>query len=354
MYTVNLVMIVRNEARCLARCLDSIRPWVDTMTVLDTGSTDDTVALATARGARVEHFTWVDDFSQARNAALDLSDADWNLVIDADEWLEAGGPTLQALREQTPLWLGSIEVASHCEGTPGQHPTTASSWLPRVLPRGVRYEGRVHEQPRFDGPRQRLSVRVGHDGYQPEQMLAKGVRNQRLLEAAVRAKPDDAYMNYQLGKDHEVHDRFETAWPFYELALALVGDDAGRSPSWRHDLLLRSLFVMKATGRLPEAIRLAEVEMPHWPDSPDFFFVMGDVLLEHAMTHREEAQAVVPMIEAAWLQCLAIGENPDLEGAVQGRGSHLAAHNLASLYETLGRLEEAAQYRALADLSARA
>ncbi len=43
MNPIALVMIVRNEARCLARCLASVRPWVDEMLVLDTGSTDDTV-----------------------------------------------------------------------------------------------------------------------------------------------------------------------------------------------------------------------------------------------------------------------------------------------------------------------
>lgn len=350
-HRINLVMIVRNESRCLARCLGSIAPWVDSMIVLDTGSTDGTVTLALAHGARVEHFEWVDDFAQARNAALDLSDADWNVVLDADEWLTSGGELLQGLRDQVPGFIGSIEVASQGQTGPGQAMAMASSWLPRVLPRGVRYEGRIHEQPVFDGPRQRLNVRIEHDGYLPAQMQLKGDRNRRLLQDALGAKPEDAYLNYQLGKDFEVHDEFGNAWPYYELALALLEVQGGHMPSWRHDLVLRSLFVLKASGQVPQAIQMAEAEMPNWPESPDFFFVMGDVLLEHAMTHLDEAEAVVPMIEAAWQQCLAIGENPGLEGAVQGRGSHLAARNLASLYETLGRDSDAAYYRALAEPS---
>jgi len=70
-----LVVIARNEARAIERCLSSARPWVDEMVVLDTGSTDHTVALARACGARVHHFAWVDDFSAARNAALAHTDA---------------------------------------------------------------------------------------------------------------------------------------------------------------------------------------------------------------------------------------------------------------------------------------
>ena len=45
--SLDLVMIVRDEARCIGRCLESARPWVDRMLVLDTGSRDDTVAIAT-------------------------------------------------------------------------------------------------------------------------------------------------------------------------------------------------------------------------------------------------------------------------------------------------------------------
>src|SRR3954468_3936428 len=74
-------MIVRNEARCLARCLDSVRPWVDRIIVLDTGSTDATRDIAAAAGAEVHQIAWPNSFALARNHALSLSNADWNLVI---------------------------------------------------------------------------------------------------------------------------------------------------------------------------------------------------------------------------------------------------------------------------------
>ena len=52
-------MIVRDEARCLERCLASARPWVDEIVVLDTGSLDATVEIARRHGARVAHFEWM-------------------------------------------------------------------------------------------------------------------------------------------------------------------------------------------------------------------------------------------------------------------------------------------------------
>jgi len=56
----------------------------------------------------------------------------------------------------------------------------------------------------------------------------------------------------------------------------------------------------------------------------------------------------LPVAESAWKRCLEIGERPDLDGAVAGRGGHMAAHNLAVFYETLGRAQEAGDYAALA------
>lgn len=338
MSRIALVMIARDEARCIARCLRSVRPWVDEMIVLDTGSRDNTVALAQAEGARVHHFTWVQDFAAARNAALALSQADWNLVLDADEILSQGGELIASLRQQAPEFIGRVDVRSAFQPKGQAHHQDASSWLPRVLPAGVRYEGRIHEQPVSSLPRKDLAVTVLHDGYMPEQMKTKGPRNRALLEAAVADHPQDAYLHYQLGKDHEVNDRYADAWPAYEQALRLLGPQARREPPWRHDLILRSLYALKAGGQVEQAIQLAEAEMANWPDSPDFYFVLGDVLLELATALPEQATEILPMIENAWRQCLAIGENPQLEGAVHGRGSHLARHNLALLLGTMAEI----------------
>jgi glycosyltransferase involved in cell wall biosynthesis len=336
---IALVMIARDEARCIARCLRSVRPWVDEMIVLDTGSKDNTVALAQAEGAQVHHFTWVNDFAAARNAALALSKADWNLVLDADEWLTDGGPALAELKHKPPQFVGSIEVNSHFGA--GKQAGSAPTWLPRVLPKGVRYTGRIHEHPHNGPPTCRLGVHAEHDGYMDGPMQAKGDRNLVLLQAAVSENPNDPYLHYQLGKDHEVHDRYEQACAAYARAYALCPADT----TYRHDLVIRYLFALKQATQLATAIELAEKEMPNWEHSPDFFFTLGDVLLSQATENPSEANALLPMIESCWLRCLELGESPELEGAVRGRGTHLAAHNLVVFYESLGEMDKALPYR---------
>ena len=114
-----LVMIVRDEARCIERCLNSARAWVDEMVVLDTGSKDDTAERAARTGARVFHFQWIDDFAAARNAALALTDADWRLVLDADEWIVRGAECLAALRDEPPSHIGQVSVINQFNAAGG-------------------------------------------------------------------------------------------------------------------------------------------------------------------------------------------------------------------------------------------
>ncbi|MBQ0941966.1 glycosyltransferase [Ideonella sp. 4Y16] len=324
---IALVMIARNEARCLRRAIDSLRPHVDDCLVLDTGSDDATPAIARAAGARVAHFAWVDDFSAARNAALDLAAADWHLVVDADEWLISGAEVLAALRRQRPDFVGQVRVDSQQDGDAGSVP----SWISRVLPGPVRYAGRVHEQPQHALPVRRLALQLGHDGYQGEALARKAGRNARLLDQALAADPDDAYLWYQRGKDHDVYGRWAEAVADFDQAARQPGEQA-----WRHDLAVRRLHAMKCLGRHGQAMQLAEAELARWADSPDFFFALGDLLLDWAAQEPARSGELVPLIEAAWQRCLAIGERPDLEGAVAGRGSHLAERNLRLLHELLG------------------
>lgn len=322
MATISAVVLARDEARSIARCVASLIAHVDEVLVLDTGSVDDTVARAVAAGARVEHFAWIDDFSAARNRALELATGDWRLVVDADEWLAAGAEEIAALRARTPDFIGV--VAQDNAQSSGQRSIT---WLPRLLPRDVTYTGRIHEQPTMTHPARRTAISLDHDGYLREQLERKDGRNRALLEAALEADPADPYLRYQLGKDHEVSHRYEAAAPQYDAAYAATALDA----AWRHDLVVRYLFTLAKAGRTGDALEVAEVELSRWQHSADFFFVLGDVLLEHAMAHPEQGAQLLPLIDDAWSRCLELGDTLELSGGVVGRGSHLAEHNLKVL-----------------------
>lgn len=321
--SLTATLIARDEARCIARCLDSVRPWVDRIVLVDTGSRDDTPAIARGRGAEVHHMDWPDDFAAARNHALDLADSDWALIIDADEWIAEGAETLRD-------WIGGGErlgaacLLNQYDLGAGETPT-ARSWIPRLLPRGVRYEGRVHEQPASLLPIVRTALHIGHDGYLDAQKARKADRNEPLLLRELKGDPDNPYLLFQLGKDAESRRDHRTASDWYGRAMALTPDDA----NWMHALIVRHLHCLGQSGQTAQALDLAAQQMAHWSHSPDFFFVLGDLALAQATL--EPALALdewLPLAVSAWERCLEIGEQPHLEGSVEGRGSHFARHNL--------------------------
>ena len=153
----------------------------------------------------------------------------------------------------------------------------------------------------------------------------------------------------QIGKDAAVYDEHELAEHFFSRALTLAEPDA----PWRFDLVARRLFVLKRLGQHAEALKLATLEQIHCAESPDVFFALGDVLLDWAVNNPAQAAPLLAKAETAWLRCLAIGERPDIAGAVQGRGGRLAAHNLALVYEFSARPEMAARLRAQFGLDTR-
>jgi len=193
----------------------------------------------------------------------------------------------------------------------------------------------------------RLATVLAHDGYRADALKAKAGRNAGLLARALAHAPDDAYLHYQIGKDHDVYERWADACLHFDRSRACEAASgatvtlAGTTPGWHHDRLVREMHALKQCKRHADAVLLAEAAMPHWQHSPDFFFALGDLLLDWATEEPARAGELLPMIESAWLRCLEIGERPDLEGSVAGRGSTLAARNLVVLYEGTGQVLKA-------------
>lgn len=338
MKKIALTMIVKNEERCLARCLESAAPWVDEMIVLDTGSTDRTVEIAKAHGAKVYHRRWTNDFAGARNAALAKSDADWNLVLDADEWVVSGGEYFEKLRHARERAVHYVRVDSDLGNDTNRLNT--SHHIARILPKGVRYVGKIHEQPSHNLPTVESELVVRHDGYLPAQLNTKRGRNMALLLEKVKEDPDNAYYNFQLGKEYDIQHEPIPAIESYKRARSLITV----RPPWYHDMVIRMIECMKQAGMIEEAMIFASDEMPHWDNSPDFHATVGMLLLEQMNRRPEQGPHLLPMMEECWLKALSIGDTPDLPGSVHGRGSFIAAQQLWALYDARNDYENARKY----------
>ena len=87
MATISLCMIVKNEEKILARCLDSIRDLMDEIIIVDTGSTDRTKKIAAGYTNKIYDFKWTGDFAAARNFAFSKAGCEYIYTADADEVL---------------------------------------------------------------------------------------------------------------------------------------------------------------------------------------------------------------------------------------------------------------------------
>ncbi|HEX3857848.1 MAG TPA: glycosyltransferase [Verrucomicrobiae bacterium] len=205
--SLSVCLIVKNEEKFLAQCLDSIRNFAQQIIVVDTGSTDRTIEIAKEFGAEIYSHAWNDDFSAARNAALEHATGDWVLMLDADEELpEAEHEKLRADMKKSDVIACRLPLVNREKETEGQ------SFVPRFFRNapGVYYSGRIHEQvfPSLLalGKSWGLKTAFGtaqllHHGYTKEMVRDRNKieRNLKLLRQAIAENPADTNLMMNFG-----------------------------------------------------------------------------------------------------------------------------------------------------------
>ena len=223
-------MIVKNEARDLPRCLRSIESVVDAIVIVDTGSTDGTLAVAAAyvkkptylvnyTGASEQDETgdwklW--DFSKARNMALAEAErygATHILNIDADDELLTPAALRGALaNESVDVWGLQIVAGNDTQWV------THRAWRAGF---GIRYEGRCHEYPTIGGHRQHIfyDVVIRHHA-EPGFGENSNARNLRILTREFQEKPTPRCAFY-LANTHKDAGRWAEAVRWYDVRILM-------------------------------------------------------------------------------------------------------------------------------------
>lgn len=144
---IGLHMLVKDEQELLPALLDHLKPWVQEMVIVDTGSTDNTVVICKERGATVVSKPLDHDFAAARNAGLELITEPWVFQVDADEWPEDALLCYMARFLEAPAkYVDALLVRRHnlIDGQPIGERTY--EWHPRVFRNTLRFEGAIHER----------------------------------------------------------------------------------------------------------------------------------------------------------------------------------------------------------------
>jgi glycosyltransferase involved in cell wall biosynthesis len=348
--SISACMIVKNEEDLLPDCLDSIRDWVTEIIVVDTGSTDRTVAIAKEYGARIFHQEWENDFSKHRNFSIEQATGDWVFIIDADERFVAEDvPHVidsMITGEQALLSMSVYNVY----GPDKTRTTFANSvrFFKREL--GLRYDGIVHNvlQVPEDQPVLRISARLKHLGYDlpPERMKQKFERTKALLKRQLDDDPDDVFalFNYaELHRGVEPKISDENAAVVIHAAnrvLDLIDEDDLR----RRHLVLMSLNQLAAIhislGDLERGRECCEHALELKPDYLDALIHLGFACYG-LREYRAAAEAFERYLDAQQEFDGAGETSPIILTYPNARD--LARTNLGILEELLGKPERAKQ-----------
>lgn len=243
MPTVCLNMIVKDEAHIIRRCLDSVRPIVDTWVIVDTGSSDGTQSIIREHfkdvpGTLVER-PWK-NFGHNRTEALTLArdKADYALVFDADDVLMV--PRGFAMPRLT---LDAYSLAIQLG--------TTSYWRTCIISMRLawRYVGVLHEYLDCDGEFSRarlpdVTIAAGVEGGRSRGVDAaeKYANDARILERALVEEPNNSRYVFYLAQSYRDSGQFRKSLKAYERRAAMGG--------WDEEVWYSLLEVAKLSERL--------------------------------------------------------------------------------------------------------
>ena len=280
---ISACYIVKDEAEELRRSLASVRAAVDEIIVVSTAGSSAVWDVCTAFSAEVHDFAWVNDFSLARNKALQYVTGNIVIFLDADEYFLHPYDVRQAITEiahgqmQWDIVMVGLYSYRSAHGQDADYER-----VPRIfrMP-GMHYEGMIHEQlVRDDGEQWILvyadeELSLGHTGYLSERGPEKIKRNIAMLEE------DAARHGHTTMHDAYLADCYFGLQDYarvLSLSRKVLASDmilVGAGSKIYHQMIesMRALHYSDS-----EMLALADEALAKYPDLPDFYAQRGMIL----------------------------------------------------------------------------
>ncbi|MGG1725250.1 glycosyltransferase [Bacillus paranthracis] len=321
---LSLVMIVKDEEKNIERCINHVKEYVDEIIVADTGSTDKTISILEKFPVRVVSVEWNDNFSDARNLAIEHSTGDWILMLDADETITYFDKEIiqEFIKKER---IGVIKCKSEFEYQGSKK--ESFSYISRLFPRHVRFFGIIHEQLDSDLERYKIPIHIDHTGYYK---LDKTSRNIPLLLKVLAEQENNPYYNFQLAREYRNIGDLEKRLYYYSLFFENRNDDT----AYVKEGIVEYLYALLEAKQYDNMLNIIKETNYMMSEYPDFHFVRGLLYMEYVQQDLESRFDLIHEIERSYQTCLSIGENHS-NGGVIGTGSFMSAFNLGVYYELM-------------------
>lgn len=338
--TLGLCMIVKNEGKNLPRCLDSVKAITDEIIITDTGSTDDTVAIARSYGAILYEYAWTDSFADARNFCLKKSSCDWILLLDADEELSQDDhDKLISFINTTELDGCHFNIINYMEPFSRDNYTLHNGLRLVKNHRGYSYAGEIHEQlVNKDGKQtpERFAVtdiRLYHYGYLHAEVDGKGKRKRNipLLEKHLQQNPHDGITLFYLGNEYLSMEQYAHALEYYRRAHLHMDVTQAYAPH----LFMRMINCLDILEQYDTALEMLEEALRIYPDCTDMYYVKGLIL--------QKCRRYTLAIDS-FQKCFEQGDSPLPLRFFDGCASYRPAQALGELFFELCDYQRALEY----------
>lgn len=324
--TISLCMIVKDEEKCIRRCLNSVKDKVDEIIIVDTGSSDETVSIAKEYGANIFFFEWEDDFAAARNFSISKAQSDYILILDADEFLdESSNLLLDPSSEGKDFYI--VNFKNYMDGGyVSKHQSIRLFRNNKFI-----YEGKIHEHLNIADFENLTNDFTGfiihHDGYKNEVITQKNKfeRNLKLLENEVKNNPT-GYNLFNLGTHFKAEKDFVKALDSFRKSYPL-----SKNQIYVPYLLYSMGECLLHLERYKEGINLISDSIELFPKYTGFNYLMG--LFYEKLKYLKRA-------EEAFEKCIELGEVEHIQ-SIEGVGSYLANIKLAEIQHKQGNLLKA-------------
>ena len=282
--TISDCTIARDEARDLPRWLQNTAVYSDERIVVDTGSKDDTKALAEAAGARVFDYAWHDDFAAAKNAALARARGEWVAFLDADEYFavpQSVRPYLAALSVETPaieavmLTIANLDEDDRFKEI--QRFPAVRLFRHRA---NIAFVGRIHEAiaktaGQLELKLEKKQLLVCHLGYSAGRIMKKIERNFAILQADIEKNGEQPGHYRYLADCYSAFGDWQKALHYALAALDSKADTLGSDS----DMYRTALHAMRECRMAAEdMLALTDKAAEAFPELPDFYAEKGVIL----------------------------------------------------------------------------